>query len=263
MLKRSRRSPLAAFLAVGLIAAAALLSAIPAWSASAGATPVTAGPAASAALLAATTPAPSPAPAGATPVAAAPPNTCLYGDCAEQTFCSDGTCVPGPPPACYEGYCIPQTPLCADGLCIPMAWYVAGDVKTNGGLYQLGAAVPYVNTTSVTQSESRTLTITGSLTATLNGTFGVSGEAVSGAVAQVQPGVQASISGSYAVAGMLNVPPDSVGLLYYGIVYVQTSGTVYSVSASGKIATVATNVVATAPVNWGWLGMVEPYVSNS
>jgi hypothetical protein len=264
MLKHPRRSRLAAFLAAGLTVGAALLSAIPAAAAPAGAKPVTVGPAASAALLAATTtPATSPAPAGATPVAAVPPDTCLYGNCSEQTFCSDGTCVPGPPPACYDGYCIPQTPLCYDGYCVPQAWYVATSVITNGGLYQLGAAAPYVNTTSVTQSESRTLTITGSLTATLNGTFGVSGEAVSGAVAQVQPGVQASVSGSYAVAGTLNVPPGSVGYLYYGIVYVQTSGTVYSVDVSGHISTVAANVVATVPVNWGFLGETEPYIGNS
>jgi len=34
------------------------------------------------------------------------------------------------------------------------------------------------------------------------------------------------------VAGTLNVPPDSVGYLYYGIVYVQTSGTVYSLRSA-------------------------------
>jgi hypothetical protein len=142
-------------------------------------------------------------------------------------------------------------------------WYVANSLLTNGGLYQLGAAAPYVNTTSINQSESRSMTISGTLTATLNGTFGVSGEEVNGAVLQVQPGVQASVGGSFTVAGTLNVPPDSVGLLYYGIVYVQTSGTVYSLGVSGKISTVATKVVATAPVNWGFLGEAEPYVGNS
>jgi hypothetical protein len=264
MPKPSRRSRLAAFLTAVLTASAVFLPEIPASAASHRSNPVTASPATSADILTATTTRATPSDsAKATPVAAVPPNTCLYGNCSEQTFCSDGTCVPGPPPACGYGYCIPQTPVCYDGGCIPHSWYVATSLVTNGGLYQLGAAAPYVNTTSVTQSESETLTISGSLSASLNGTFGVSGEAVSGAVAQIEPGVSASVSGSYTVSGTLNVPPVSVGYLYYGIVYAQTSGTVYSVSASGQISTVATKVIATAPVNWGFLGEAEPYVSNS
>jgi|GEM_PF-3108272 len=247
MLDYRRRSRLAAFFAAGLTAGAILLSAIPASAAATGTKPVMAGSA-----------------TGATLVAPAPPDTCLYGNCSEQTFCSDGTCVAGPPPACEYGYCIPQTPVCYDGYCVPQSWYVAHSVTTNGGLYQLGAALPYVNTTSITQSESSSLTISGSLTASLNGTFGVSNPAaISGAVAEVQPGVSAMIGGSYTISGTLNVPPLSVGYLYFGIIYDQTSGTVYSLNASGKISTVATNVIATVPVNWGYLGETAPYIANS
>jgi hypothetical protein len=264
ILKYLRRSRLAAFATAGLAIGTAALSAIPASASSTGAAPATASRTTATALSAAvTTPGVTPAPAGATPVGPAPPNTCLYGNCSEQTFCSDGTCVPGPPPACEYGYCIPQTPLCYDGYCEPQTWYVATSLITNGGLYQLGAALPYVNTTSVTQSESSSLTISGSLTASLNGTFGVSNPAaISGAVAEIQPGVSAVIGGSYTVSGTLNVPPVSVGYLYYGIVYDQTSGTVYSLSAEGHISTVATKVVATVPVNWGYLGETEPYIGS-
>jgi hypothetical protein len=199
---------------------------------------------------------------GAQPVSPSP-DVCLYGNCGEQTFCSQSTCVPGPPPACDDGYCIPQTPLCDDGYCVPQTWYVANSLITNGGLDELGAAEPYVNTTTVSQSESEGFTVTGTLTASLNGTFGVSGDSVGGAVAQIQPGATGSVSGSKTVTGTLNVPPDSVGDLYFGIVYDQTSGTVYSLSASGQITTVATNVVATAPVNFGWLGTTEPYTGTA
>lgn len=197
---------------------------------------------------------------GAVTVTAPATYTCLYGTCTPHTFCSDTVCVPGPPPACAGGYCIPQTPICDYGYCIPQTWYVATSVVTNGGLYRIGTTFSDINTTTVTQSASESYEVSGSLTASINGTFGVGGEQVNGAVIQIEPGLKGQVTGSKTIDGSISVPPHSIGTLYFGIRYTKTSGTVYSVNTTGHITTVATGVVATDPRGWGYLQTIQPYV---
>lgn len=208
----------------------------------------------------------SAAPSGTvTIVSPPPPNNCLYGDCAQQTFCSDGTCVPGPPPACSSGYCIPQTPVSLFGSWIPQSWYIATSVITNEGLYQLGSPVVGDNPTPVDNPNCVNLsqTVSGTLTATLQGTFGIDNPAdISGAVAEIQPGVSASVGYSYTFAGSAPCPPQTNTTVYFGINYVETTGTVYSLSASGQI-TSQPGVIAKAPTGWAYYTQFTPAVYGS
>lgn len=202
---------------------------------------------------------------GVTIVSPPPPDNCLYGDCTPQTFCSDGTCVPGPPPACSSGYCIPQTPVDIFGSWIPQSWYVATSVITNEGLYQLGNPVLGVNPTPVDNPNCVTLSqaVTGTLTATLQGTFGVSNPAdISGAVAQIQPGVQASVGYTYTFSGSAPCPAETNTTIYFGINYVETTGTVYSLSAAGQI-TSQPGVIAKAPTGWAYYTQYTPAIYGS
>lgn len=240
MLRQLKRCALAIVVAAGVSAATVLALADPASAASA-------------------------APAGGVSVVSPPPaNICLYGNCAEQPFCSDGTCVPGPPPACSSGYCIPQTPVSAFGVWVPQSWYVATSVITNEGLYRFGTPVVGDNPTSVDNPFCLSLaqTVSGSATASLQGSFGIDNPAdISGAVAEIQPGVSASVGYSYTFTGSAPCPPETNTTIYFGIGYVQTSGTVYSLSASGQI-TSQTGVVATAPTGWAYYTQYTPAVTN-
>jgi hypothetical protein len=202
-------------------------------------------------------------PTSAVTVVSPPPaNTCLYGNCAQQTFCSNGTCVPGPPPACSSGYCIPQTPIGGPGLWIPQSWYIATNVLTNEGLFRLGTPVIGDNPTPVDNPNCVNLsqTVSGSLTAKLDGNFGVSDpSAISGAVAEVQPGVSATVGYSYTFGGSAPCPAQTNTTIYFGIGYVQTTGTVYSLSASGQI-TSQSEVTATVPTGWAYYTQFTPAV---
>lgn len=202
---------------------------------------------------------------GVSVVSPPPPNVCLYGDCSQHTFCSDGTCVPGPPPACSSGYCIPQTPVAAFGGWVPQSWYIATSVITNEGLFRFGTPVQGDNPTPVDNPSCVSIaqTVNGSASATLQGTFGVDNPAdISGAVAEIQPGVSASVGYSYTFTGSAPCPPETNTTIYFGIGYVQTNGTVYSLSASGQI-TSQPNVVATAPTGWAYYTQYTPAVVGS
>jgi hypothetical protein len=204
--------------------------------------------------------------AGSVTVASPPPtNVCLYGDCTQQTFCSNGTCVPGPPPACSSGYCIPQAPVNVFGVWVPQTWYIATSVITNEGLFRFGNPVTGDNPTQVDNPGCISLsqTVSGSATASLNGTFGVHNPAdISGAIAEIQPGVSASVGYSYTFGGSAPCPPETNTTIYFGIGYVQTNGTVYSLNASGQI-TSRSGVVATAPTSWAYYTQYTPAVSGS
>lgn len=217
-------------------------------------------------VVASPTSAASPAPTGTvTVVSPPPPSNCLYGNCKQQTFCSDGTCVPGPPPACLSGYCVPQTPVKLFGSWIPQSWYVAKRVITNEGLYQFGTPVVGDNPTPVDNPFCVTLsqTVYGSATATLQGTFGVDNPAViDGAVAEIQPGVSATVGYSYTFSGSAPCPPETNTTVYFGINYVETTGTVYSLSSSGHI-TSQSDVVAKVPTGWAYYTQYTPAVSGS
>lgn len=208
----------------------------------------------------------SAAPSGTvTIVSPPPPENCLYGNCAQQTFCSDGTCVPGPPPACSSGYCIPQTPVSIFGSWIPQSWYIATSVITNEGLYQLGTPVVGDNPTPVDNANCVSLSqaVNGSLTASLNGTFGVDDPAdISGAVAEIQPGVSATVGYTWTFSGSAPCPPETNTTVYFGINYVETSGTVYSLSVSGQI-TSQSGVIAKVPVGWAYYTQFTPAISGS
>jgi hypothetical protein len=193
-----------------------------------------------------------------------PPNVCLYGNCTQQTFCANGTCVPGPPPACASGYCIPQTPVNVLGVWVPQSWYIATSLITNEGLYRLGTPVVGDNPTSVDNPSCISLaqTVTGTLTASLQGTFGIDAAETSGAVAEIQPGVSASVGYSYTFSGSAPCPPETNATIYFGIGYVQTSGTVYSLAASGQI-TSQSGVVATVPTGWAYYTQYTPAIYSS
>ena len=205
----------------------------------------------------------SAAPTGAvTIVSPPPPDNCLYGDCTQQTFCSNGTCVPGPPPACSSGYCIPQTPVSIFGVWIPQSWYVATSVITNEGLYQLGHPVVGDNPTPVDNPTCVSIaqTISGTLTATLQGNFGVDGPAaISGAVAEIQPGVTASVGYTYTFTGSAPCPAETNTTVYFGINYVETTGTVYSLSSTGQI-TSQSGVIAKAPTGFAYYTQYTPAI---
>lgn len=208
------------------------------------------------------------APAGTvTVVSPPPPNNCLYGDCSQQTFCSDGTCVPGPPPACSSGYCIPQTPVSIFGAWIPQSWYVATSVITNEGLYQLGHPVVGDNPTPVDNPTCVSIaqTVSGTLAASLNGNFGVDGPGpagISGAVAEIQPGVTATVGYSYAFTGSAPCPAETNTTVYFGINYVETTGTVYSLSTTGQI-TSQSGVIAKVPTGFAYYTQYTPAIYGS
>jgi len=201
-------------------------------------------------------------PGTVTVVSPPPPDNCLYGDCTQQTFCSNGTCVPGPPPACSSGYCIPQTPVSIFGVWIPQSWYVATSVITNEGLYQLGHPVVGDNPTPVDNPTCVSIaqTISGTLTATLQGNFGVDGPAaISGAVAEIQPGVTASVGYTYTFTGSAPCPAETNTTVYFGINYVETTGTVYSLSSTGQI-TSQSGVIAKAPTGFAYYTQYTPAI---
>ena len=150
----------------------------------------------------------------------------------------------------------------AFGVWVPQSWYVATSVITNEGLFRFGNPVGADNPTPVDDPSCVSLaqTVSGNASATLQGTFGVdSPAAVAGAVAEIQPGVSASVGYSYTFSGSAPCPAETNTTIYFGIGYVQTTGTVYSLSASGQI-TSQSDVVATAPTGWAYYIQYTPAV---
>lgn len=85
------------------------------------------------------------------------------------------------------------------------------------------------------------------LTASLSGDIPV---APSG-IAKVTPGGQASVSGSDAEQGTVQVPAHGVGYIRFGIIYEQVQGTAFFRNIYGTV-TSATEV-ATVPVGFGYI----------
>jgi hypothetical protein len=190
--------------------------------------------------------------AGAGPAAAAttPP-----------VFCSDGTCVPGPAPIDVLGVYVPQTPICAYGICIPQYWYVPSRIVTNDGLYQL---FPFshseANTAGTSTVFTDTYTISASLTASLNVSIALSAAEIAGGSVALDPGAEAKVGAMDAVACTVNIPPDSIGTVYPGILYTTTSGTVYHLSITGEITSQPAE--ATVPDDWGCTNSVTPIINS-
>jgi hypothetical protein len=148
------------------------------------------------------------------------------------------------------------------GLWVPQSWYAATSVITNEGLFRLGPPVVGDNPTTVDNPSCVSLaqTVSGSATASLKGTFGVDDPAaISGAVAEIQPSVSASVGYSYTFNGSAPCPPETNTTIYFGIGYVQTTGTIYSLSASGQI-TSQSGVVATVPTGWAYYTQYTPAI---
>jgi hypothetical protein len=189
--------------------------------------------------------------AGARPAAAATP----------PVFCSNGACVPGPAPITVLGVSIPQTPICAEGVCIPDAWYVPARIVSNDRLYQL---FPFshseANTAGTSTVFTDTYTISATLTASLNVNIPVSGAEIAAGNVTLDPGAQAKIGAMDAVACTVNIPPDSIGTVYPGILYTITSGTVYHLSFTGQITSQPAE--ATIPDDWGCTNRITPIINS-
>ena len=144
----------------------------------------------------------------------------------------------GPAPICWP----------APKICVPQTWWVPAKVLTNDGLLQLLPTSVEANTTAKSTQMSQTVTVTGTLTASLSGSIPV---APSGIAASVTPQGQASVSGSDAEQGTVQVPAHGVGYLKFGIIYERIQGTAFSRNIDGTV-TSATEV-ATVPVGFGYI----------
>ena len=143
----------------------------------------------------------------------------------------------GPAPICWP------TPK----ICVPQAWWVPTKVLTNDGLLQLLPTSVEANTTAKSTQMSQTVTVTGTLTASLSGDIPVA----PGGIAKVTPDGQASVSGSDAEQGTVQVPAHGVGYLKFGIIYERIQGTAFTRNIDGTV-TSATEV-ATVPVGFGYI----------
>ncbi len=118
------------------------------------------------------------------------------------------------------GVSVPQTPICADGLCVPQSWYVADIILTNDGLYQLfPLSYSEANTTDTSTVFTNTYTISATLTASLNVSIPLRAAEIAGGSVTLDPGAQAQVGAIDAVACTVNIPPNSIGILYPGILY--------------------------------------------
>jgi hypothetical protein len=176
-------------------------------------------------------------------------------------FCSDGTCVPGPAPIEVLGVSVPQTPICYDGYCVPQYWYNPTSTITNDGLYQLfPLSYSEANTASTSTVFTNTYTISATLQASVNVSIPISEAEIAGGNVALDPGAQAQIGAMDAVACTVNIPPDSIGTVYPGILYTTTSGTIYHLSYTGQITSQPAE--ATVPNDWGCTNSVTP-ITNS
>jgi hypothetical protein len=142
-------------------------------------------------------------------------------------------------------------------ICVPQAWFVVSNVITNDGLLQLLPTSTEANTTTVATQMSQTVTVSGSLTATVTGNIGVPGSSI----AAVTPGGQASVSGSDAVQGFVNIPPGDIGSLQFGIIYIQENGTVFFRNVNGQVT--SSPQVATVPEGFGYIASVTPIINGA
>jgi hypothetical protein len=143
----------------------------------------------------------------------------------------------GPAPICWP----------APKICVPQTWWVPTKVLTNDGLLQLLPTSVEANTTVQSTQMSQTVTVTGTLTASLSGDIPVA----PGGIAKVTPGGQASVSGSEAEQGTVQVPAHGVGYLKFGIIYERIQGTAFSRNIDGTVT--STTEVATIPVGFGYI----------
>jgi hypothetical protein len=153
-----------------------------------------------------------------------------------------GSAASGPAPICWP---FPK-------ICVPQTWWVPAKVLTNDGLLQLLPTSVEANTTAKSTQMSQTVMVSGTLTATLTGSIPVAPNGI----AAVTPGGQASVSGSDAVQGTVQVPAHGVGYLKFGIIYEQVRGTAFFRNIDGTV-TSATEV-ATVPVGFGYIASDSP-----
>jgi hypothetical protein len=153
----------------------------------------------------------------------------------------------GPPPICWP------VPV----VCVPQAWYVVSNVITNDGLLQLLPTSTEANTTTVATQMAQTVTVTGSLTASVTGNIGVPATNI----ASVTPGGTAMIQGSDAVQGFVSIPPGDIGSLQFGIIYIQENGTAFFRNVNGQVT--SNPAVAIVPEGFGYIASITPIISGA
>jgi hypothetical protein len=157
----------------------------------------------------------------------------------------------GPAPICWP----------APKICVPQTWWVPTKVITNDGLLQLLPTSVEANTTSKSTQMSQTVTVTGSLTATLSGSIPVAASSIAGAAGSISPGGSAMIQGSDAEEGTVQVPAHGVGYIKFGIVYERIQGIAYLRNVNGTVT--SAHEVATVPVGFGYVASDSPIQSES
>lgn len=156
----------------------------------------------------------------------------------------------GPAPICWS----------APVICVPQTWYVPTSVITNDGLLQLLPTAVEANTTSGPTQMTQTVTVSGSLTASLSGDIPLDPAGIAGGVAKLVPGVSGTISGSDAEQGFVDIPAGYVGYLKFGIIYAQTNGIAYFRNINGQVT--SRPEVATAPIGFGYIASSAPIQNN-
>lgn len=168
--------------------------------------------------------------AGAAAVAVTPAH-------AATTSSAASSAASGPAPVCWP----------APKVCVPQTWWVPTSVITNDGLLQLLPTAVEANTTAKSTQMTQTVTVTGTLTASVSGKIPVAPPGI----ADVTPGGSASISGSDAEQGFVQIPAHGVGYLKFGIVYEKIRGIAYFRNVNGKVTSAPE--VATVPVGFGYV----------
>jgi hypothetical protein len=152
-------------------------------------------------------------------------------------------------------------PICFAGICVPQTWFVAGNVVTNDGLFQLLPTVSEANTTTASTQMTQAVTVSGQLTLSLSGSIAVNPASVLGAVTSLTPGGQVQVSGSDAMTGTVQVPGGEIGYLQFGIIYDQVQGTAYSRDIFGTVTSAVET--ATVPIGFGYIASVAPITNSS